>query len=430
MSDIYLKPCKEPSDRDAAERVVRELQQAGHTAYFAGGCVRDMLLGLPASDYDVATSARPEAVLEQFHKAYYVGEAFGVVIVRLLGAEVEVATFRLEWGYEDGRRPTQVEFTDAEHDARRRDFTINGLFYDPITEQVHDYVGGQTDLEARVIRAIGEPEERFAEDYLRMLRAVRFTARLQGFSLDPLTAGAIRKHARDLTRISRERIGIELRGMLASPSRHEAVALLQSLQLDGPVLDEPGTTHSSVLLHRLDIDDFVAALAAWAIDRHLLPLREGQSLGSALSRFALGRLVRRWRAALVLSNEESDGLRDALKLLPDLLHWHEADKAQRKRWLARSDWPRLAALLRAAHAAGLVEDIDIGQFAIEQAALIAEGVAPEPLINGMDLIAAGMPPGPAFKKILDTVYDAQLRGDLTTEASALHLAKQLATESR
>ena len=186
----------------AAEQVVRRLQQAGYTAYFAGGCVRDMRLGIEPVDYDVATEARPPQVVELFRHSRLVGEAFGVVLVRLMGCDVEVATFR------DGRRPDHVDFSDARHDAHRRDFTVNGMFYDPLADRLIDYVGGQEDLRRRVIRCIGEPAQRFDEDYLRMLRAVRFAARL-GWPIDPATAQAIADHAPRLARISRERIGME-----------------------------------------------------------------------------------------------------------------------------------------------------------------------------------------------------------------------------
>src|SRR5690606_33461140 len=160
--------------REFATGIVRRLRDAGHVAYFAGGCVRDELLGLTPKDYDVATDAPPAIVRKLFHNTQAVGAAFGVVLVRIGTSQIEVATFRTDGKYEDGRRPESVQFTTAEEDAKRRDFTINGMFLDPLTGQVIDYVGGQTDLTAKVLRAIGKPDERFAEDHLRMLRAVRF----------------------------------------------------------------------------------------------------------------------------------------------------------------------------------------------------------------------------------------------------------------
>ncbi|MEP0842429.1 MAG: CCA tRNA nucleotidyltransferase, partial [Phycisphaerae bacterium] len=197
----------------AAGRIVRALKDAGHQALWAGGCVRDMLLGREPSDIDIATSATPEQIMALFKPTRKVGVQFGVVLVRKAGHWFEVATFRRDVNYADGRRPEQVVFTDAREDALRRDFTINGLFYDPITGQVIDYVGGQEDLRAGLVRAIGDPAQRFAEDHLRLLRAARFAARL-GFQIEASTAEAVRAHAADLVRISPERIREELEKML------------------------------------------------------------------------------------------------------------------------------------------------------------------------------------------------------------------------
>src|SRR6185312_6460529 len=187
--------------RDDAVVVLKRLRDAGYVAYFAGGCVRDLLLGIEPKDFDVATDAPPDRVRQIFRNAQAVGAAFGVILVRQGGSQIEVATFRAEAGYDDGRHPTVVRFTTAQNDAQRRDFTINGLFYDPVTEEVIDYVGGQEDIKARTVRAIGEAAARFDEDSLRLLRAVRFSARL-GFKIDSTTAAAIKQHAPQLKRIS------------------------------------------------------------------------------------------------------------------------------------------------------------------------------------------------------------------------------------
>ncbi len=201
------------SARDDATAVVRRLRDAGHVAYFAGGCVRDTLLGHTPKDYDVATDAPPQRVRQLFHNTQAVGAAFGVILVRLGRSTIEVATFRTDGTYTDGRRPDTVTFATAEEDAKRRDFTINGLFLDPLDgDRVIDYVGGRADLDAKLIRAIGNPDERFAEDHLRLLRAVRFAARL-GFEIEPTTADAIRRTPR-AARISPERIAEELRRMV------------------------------------------------------------------------------------------------------------------------------------------------------------------------------------------------------------------------
>src|SRR5919199_235347 len=181
-------------ERDDALAVLRRLRDAGHVAYFAGGCVRDLLLGLEPKDYDVATDAPPQRVRELFGNTQAVGQAFGVILVRHRRSQVEVATFRSDGAYLDGRRPSEVRFTTAEEDAQRRDFTINGLFSDPTEGRIIDYVGGQEDLKNKLLRAIGDPDRRFEEDHLRLLRAVRFAARF-GLDIEPHTSDAIRSHA-------------------------------------------------------------------------------------------------------------------------------------------------------------------------------------------------------------------------------------------
>ena len=255
-----------PTDaREGALAVVRALREAGHVAYFAGGCVRDQIMGNAPSDYDVATDAPPDRVSELFPKARLVGQAFGVVMVRKHRAWIEVATFRKDIGIADHRHPEHVEFTDAEHDAQRRDFTINGLFYDPVDDAVIDYVGGRADIESGRIRAIGDPEQRFAEDYLRMLRAVRFAARF-GFAIEPATADAVRQHAGHLAAISRERVHDEVAAMLANPNREAAMRLLADLSLDAPALNEPRVDRELTLLGSLPRDADVpmgSALSAW-----------------------------------------------------------------------------------------------------------------------------------------------------------------------
>ncbi|VAX42094.1 CCA tRNA nucleotidyltransferase, partial [hydrothermal vent metagenome] len=274
--------------RNAATAIVRTLRGKGHTAYFAGGCVRDALLGAEPVDFDVATSARPEQVQALFRQTAAVGASFGVVLVKERGVMVEVATFRSDGPYSDKRRPDHVEFADAEHDAQRRDFTINALFLDPLAGDAEkspvcaqkscppspglqsggaseehradqtdrpptevggsemegasgiiDFVGGLDDLRAGCIRAVGDPAQRLAEDHLRALRAVRFAARY-GFEIEPRTAAAIRAHATDLAGVSCERIGEEFRRMMAHPSRAQAAELLGELGLDGVLLGEGG----------------------------------------------------------------------------------------------------------------------------------------------------------------------------------------------
>ncbi|MFA5785115.1 MAG: CCA tRNA nucleotidyltransferase, partial [Phycisphaerae bacterium] len=213
------------SNKRAAEKIVRQLRQLGYEALLAGGCVRDMLLGRRANDYDVATSAKPENVMKIFCRTVKVGAKFGVVIVLLDDEQVEVATFRTEGGYTDGRHPGHVKFSTAKKDAKRRDFTINGMFYDPIERRVIDYVDGRADLKKNLIRTIGKATERFGEDYLRMLRAVRFSTKL-GFEIESETYKSIRRTAEKINLISGERIAMELEGIVTNAGRAAGIEML------------------------------------------------------------------------------------------------------------------------------------------------------------------------------------------------------------
>jgi poly(A) polymerase len=418
-------PNREPATPAAAEaaatKIVRMLRDRGHAAYFAGGCVRDRIMGRSPSDYDVATDAPPDRVQALFHVTRAVGQAFGVVMVRMSGVWIETATFRTESGYADHRHPDQIAFSDAEHDARRRDFTINGLFYDPVDQRVIDYVGGQADIAGRTIRAIGDPPARFEEDYLRMLRAARFAARL-GFAIEPATASAIRMHAPRLSAISRERIGLEIRMMLEHPGRAVAVALLQELGLDVSVLMEPATVRPCAILADLPPDaDYAQALAAWAIDRHAESARHDSA--SALATMKIAQIARRWRQALVLSNEHHHGMLEILTALREALRWPQLTVARRKRLMGRSDWPGIQSVWRAL--AGAHGGFDLPMLQREFDLLREQGVSPAPWVTGDDLTLAGFPPGPRFKHTLDAVYDAQLEGRVGDKSAAMVLADRL-----
>ncbi|MBZ0170895.1 MAG: CCA tRNA nucleotidyltransferase [Phycisphaerales bacterium] len=404
------------SEHDRARRhaveIVRTLRDHGHTAYLAGGCVRDELLGLTPTDYDVATDAEPGVITALFARTSEVGAAFGVVLVHHgPGRVTEVATFRKDFEYGDKRRPDRVEFTDAEHDAQRRDFTINALFLDPLesdeSKQVIDHVGGVEDLSHRVVRAVGDPNARLNEDHLRALRAVRFACRL-GFELDPATAAAIRMHAADLTGVSRERIGDEMRKMLIHPSRVAAAGWLQALGLDAPTLDEPTSKLPPVVLAGLpEAASFPLALAAWAIDRH------GE--GAACS-------VPRWRAAMCLSNDERDAVERILAMLDELRGpWFVAPVAGQKRAAAAAGFAEAQVLL------GIIEPMTANRVSarIDELRGVGMGLWPEPFLDGEVLIELGMDPGPSFARILNGVYDAQLDGRVMDRAAAERLAREL-----
>jgi len=472
--------------RGAAVGIVRRLRGAGHVAYLAGGCVRDALLGLEPKDFDVATDARPQAVRGLFRRSRYVGEAFGVVLVYEGGGKsrkagnwesgksggsdppggtlpggpaaasqpaafsgVEVATFRTEWGYEDGRRPGGVEFTDAEHDARRRDFTVNGLFADPLDEnldpvpagrdRVIDFVGGVKDLEARVLRAIGNPGERFGEDYLRMLRAARFAARL-GFDIDPGTAEAIRASAANLKKISRERIGQEVMLMLTGNDPLRAAALMQELKIDGAALGEghvdaqlralgglvgafeneakqPHGRMQSIHPRALGGVPYGLALSGWMLDRAGASGSVGDAAGF-VEHEAKARL-RGWRKALCLSNGDRDAMRHILGLLPRMWGWADLGVAKRKRLLAEPGWALAWALVRVLGPGDFVERVSA-----DASPLLAEGAAPQRLVTGDDLICMGVPAGPRIGELLEWVYDEQLEGRVRDKGEGLERVRE------
>lgn len=416
-------PDSNTSHHDAAVQIVRRLQDRGHTAYLAGGCVRDQLLGLTPKDYDIATDAEPPVVRALFRGSRYVGEAFGVVLVPVRMEQdrylIEVATFRTEWGYKDGRRPSRVTFTDAEHDATRRDFTINGLFENPLAdnpeERIIDFVDGRRDLERGVIRAIGDAEIRFHEDYLRMLRAVRFAARF-GFQIESKTANAIRHHAEDLVKISRERIGQEVKAMLTpgddvDPAR--AASLMQESKLDESTLGEEHRDLRLTIVQHLPTDaHYPTVLAAWMLDRH------GTDQNVRLSTRDIGDRIRQWRQALCLSNEQSTALGEIIEIADGALAWPGLSVAAQKRLVARAQWSQSWILLNAARSSRGVAVVAEG-ITSDLPALIAEGVSPPPFVTGDDLIAQGRQPGPEFRRLLDAAYDAQLEGRVRDRSEAL-----------
>jgi poly(A) polymerase len=410
--------------RDAATHIVRALAAHGHIAYFAGGCVRDELLGLVPTDYDVATDAIPTRIAELFPKTAHVGASFGVMLVKIGRVVVEVATFRADGNYSDNRRPDSVRFSTPEEDAQRRDFTVNALFLDPLapspTPTIIDHVSGLPDLAARVLRAVGNPDARLNEDHLRALRAARLAAKL-GLTIDPATARAIRNHAAHLSGVSRERIGEEVRRMLGHPSRATAAALLRDLALEGPVLTtSPARPHDatpsptptttfprlSAIAPTDSMAIFPMALAAWALDL-ALP-------GDAAAQL---------RSALCLSNDDLTWLRAILSHHHALISaWPTATIAQQKRLAASKGFAEALEILRATDPAAAATIATH----VSHLSQTHGGLAPLPLIDGDHLLRLNLPPGPAFKRILDHVYDAQLEGHVRDLAGATALALHIA----
>ena len=435
-----------PSQRQLAETVIERLRQAGHEAVLAGGCVRDLILGRTAKDYDVATSAPPQAVLDLYPDALTVGQAFGVVIVRDGAMQVEVATFRSDAPYTDGRHPDAVTFTDARHDALRRDFTINAMFLDPASGEIIDHVGGRKDLKRRTIRAVGDPRVRFAEDHLRMLRAVRFAAEL-GFDIERATAGAIRDLAAKIARVSGERIAAELARLLTAPpaGRRRGLQLADQLGLLPVILPEVHATHGTdqgpnvhpegdVFVHtvlcveQLREPTFELALAALLHDvgkPRTAMLRDGKwtFYGHAtVGEDAAGEVCRRLR----LSNYERRRVTWLVRQHMNLLNWDQMREARLKRLFAHDGFDELAELWRAdCLASGGTAD-EYEALMVRYRAMGRHQIRPAPLVSGRDLIDMGLEPGPVFREILDQVYDAQLEGRVAAKADALDLARQVA----
>jgi len=399
--------------RAFALEVAQKLRAAGFESLWAGGCVRDQLLGTTPKDYDVATNATPDQIRELFGRrcTLAIGAAFGVITVLGPSAagQIEVATFRTDAQYSDGRHPDSVRFTTAEHDAERRDFTINGLFYDPITKQVVDYVNGQADLKQEIVRAIGDPRRRFEEDKLRMLRAVRFAATFN-FTIDPSTMQAIQEMASQLGSVSAERIGMEIRRMLVDTNRGKALQLLKETQLLFHVLPEVAE------LSTQDFSDTVRVLDA--LHQPTLALGVAALLSFAVPDASLvGTVGRRFRytnkeierAAWLLANRESIASAAALQ------------------------WPRLQRILSndgatelvALQAATAGEADAVVILCRERLAWPKEKLDPPSLLDGGDLIGHGLEPGPHFSGLLEAVRDAQLNGEIKSREDALLLVDRL-----
>jgi len=416
---------KQLCTREDAVAVVRQLRHAGHIAYFAGGCVRDELLGFTPKDYDVATDAEPDKVRKIFPQTQAVGAAFGVILVRQGKSVVEVATFRRDGPYSDGRRPDRVSFATAEEDAQRRDFTMNGLFFDPLENKVIDYVNGREDLAARRLRAIGDAGKRFEEDHLRMLRAVRFAARF-GLRMDAMTEIAITVAAPRLKGISPERIAEELRLILSPPTRANAWPMLWKLGL-GPVIFRLLTTTPAIKDRSIFLAvspgkniSFGLALAAAVLEVWLNANADPRTL---FARTEAHRCSTAMRKTLRISNEESDEMDSILEGLGPLLADAEPGIAIKKRFLARPTAANSRQLLAAMDAMGICSP-RAKALAAEFAILEKTDFAPPPLLNGDHLTAAGMKPGPLFKRLLDAAYDAQLEGKISTLEEAMAFAKK------
>jgi tRNA nucleotidyltransferase/poly(A) polymerase len=426
-----------------ARQISATLKQQGHQAFLVGGCVRDLLLGRPPKDFDVATDALPAAVIALFPSAELVGAQFGVVLVRSGDVQVEVATFRSDSTYSDGRRPDSVQFeTDPRRDAQRRDFTINALLLDPETEEILDFVNGREDLRRGVIRAIGDPETRFHEDHLRMLRAVRFAASL-GFPIEPETAAAIRNLRASIRDVSAERVRDELARILTEGGARRGFEILDELGLLREILPEVAAMKGVA-----QPPEFHPEGDVWT---HTLLMLEG--LRQPTVPLALGVLLHdvgkpptfRMADRIRFDGHVEVGERMAVELLTRLkfpseqINRAEALVANHMKF---KDAPRmrestLKRFLRQPHFEEHLElhrldclsshrHLENYDFCVEKlSSLPAQELKPLPLITGTDLIAAGYRPGPAFSKILATIEDAQLESRIRSRDEALALVERL-----
>jgi poly(A) polymerase len=406
------------TEREYALDVVRTLQGAGYTAYWAGGCVRDELLGLVPQDYDVATSARPEQLRPLFRRRNEIGAHFGVVqVIGPRGPDrawltVEVATFRCDGAYVDGRRPDSVTFSTPEQDAQRRDFTVNGMFFDPVKGELIDFVGGRADLDAKVLRAIGDPVARFTEDKLRILRAARMATRFD-LAIEPATHDAAQCMAHLIHVVSAERIAEELRKLFTHKNRARGLRLLHEMHLVEAILPELAACaaweHIVRVVEGLGAASPVPFPLAFASALHPLGASVAETIGHRL-KLATAETIRLcWLVANQGVLLDAPTMRTS-KLYPLLVQ------------------PGTGELLALHRAIALARGSGLANVEFCERVLRAtprEVLNPPPLITGEDLIAMGLEPGAVFKYLLDAVREAQLDGLVTTKEQALALVRQL-----
>ena len=434
MKDRSLSPMEK-----TAREIAARLRESGHIAYFAGGCVRDIVRGETPKDFDIATDARPEIVQKLFSRTYAVGAHFGVILVVENGFQYEVATFRSDDAYVDGRHPRAVHFSSPEEDAKRRDFTINGMFYDPVAEKVIDFVDGRTDITAKLVRAIGDPAQRFAEDRLRMLRAVRFATVLD-YKIDEQTWNALVANAPSINQISAERIRDELVCIFLSPNRRRGWDLLDSSGLMRVILPEieamkgceqpeqfhpEGDVFEHTRLMLLFLPEKVSVPLVFAVLLHdIAKPRTATVDETGRIRFSghdrLGaemteEIMRRLR----FSGAEID---DTVEMVRQHMVFKDVPKmreAKLKRFMARPTFDDEIELHRV-DCQGSHRMLDNYEFLLRKREEFAnEPIIPPPLVRGDDLLALGLKPGPKFGEILEAVETQQLEGNLRTREEAI-----------
>ncbi|MBV9618667.1 MAG: CCA tRNA nucleotidyltransferase [Verrucomicrobia bacterium] len=429
---------------ETAREICARLRKQGHIAYFAGGCVRDMVRDLAPKDFDVATDATPEVVQKIFRNTYAVGAKFGVIVVLENGINFEVATFRADGAYLDHRHPDKVRFSSPEEDAKRRDFTINGMFFDPEKDKVIDFVGGRADLKAKLVRAIGDPVARFSEDRLRMLRAVRFATVLD-YKIDDETWKALAQSAASINEISAERIRDELVKIFLSPNRVRGWDLLNESGLMRAVLPELDAMkeclqpaqfhpegdvfqHTRLMLELLPKEVSVALVFAVLLHDVAKPVtgtvdetgrirfNEHDRIGAAMTESIMERL--RFSRAEIDATVEMVRQHMVFKDVPNMR------VAKLKRFMARPTFEEELELHRV-DCAGSHRMMDNYEFLLRKREEFAnEPIIPPPLVRGDDLIAMGMKPGPKFGEVLEAVETRQLEGALKDRQQALDWVKR------
>ena len=435
-----------PSLRKNATAVASRLLDAGHEALFAGGCVRDQLLEIRPKDFDIATSATPDQVQALFENTNAVGAHFGVILVKEHGQHFEVATFRHDGSYHDGRRPESVTFTNAKEDARRRDFTINGLFQHPLTHEILDYVDGQQDIANKLLRAIGDPHVRFQEDALRLLRAIRFAVKT-GFTIEEQTWHAIQENAGLLDKVSPERIRDEFSLIIAHPRRALGLQLLldsgllehflpEALPLVGceqpPQWHPEGDvfTHTKIALDLLPEKAPLALCLAvllhdigkpptytWDEKDQRIRFSGHDAVGAEMTEEILRRLR--------YSNDTIADVKEMVARHMQFMNVQDMRTAKLKRFMARPTFPLELQLHKVdcASSNGFTDNLDFLTQKVEEFA--NEPIIPAPLVTGKDLIALGLQPGPQFRDLLNEIQTQQLEGQLSDRETALEVTKKL-----
>jgi len=427
------------SSRVVAKEIVATLQHAGFSAFWVGGCVRDFLLGREPQDFDIATDAKPEQVEKLFRKTIPVGKKFGVVIVVEGGQQFQVATFRAEADYQDGRRPEKIVFANAEADASRRDFTVNGLFYDPLAKKIHDWVGGEKDLRAKIIRTIGAPEERFGEDHLRLLRAIRFAAQLN-FEIEPRTFAAIQTLASKIQVISAERVRDELLKLFRPPHAARGLVLLRDSGLLAHILPELAATvaceqspdfhpegsvfnHICLMLEKLPAD--APESLPWAVMLHDIakPVTAEREAATGKIHFYGHEKVGADMAEKILqrlkfSNQQIEEIVACVRNHMQFKDVKQMRKATLRRLLLRETFP-LELELHRLDCLGSFGDLEHFNFLVEQAEALKHlpAIRP-PLLTGDDLMALGVKPDKALGALLAEIRELQLADELQTPDDA------------